>query len=497
LNYQWRFNGAAVSGATNSALALTSAQGTNGGSYTVVVTNNFGSITSQVATLTVNIPPAITTQTQNLTATQGQNASLSVVASGTAPFTYQWSVNGALLSGATNATLVLTDVQTTGAGIVTNNAVTITTNTSTPTFGFIDPVASTFTDCFNVSNNLHGLMYADQDENWGPTLFYSTRQPASGADEFDTISTIPSTVGEVTDRFALSSTNYDALTLSAPDVGYGAVNFYYVRHDDSGDSTFGVIKAAGASSSADLWPLTGSGYNSLAFAAANVGYGANMFYSLGQDDTGLSIFGSINPTPGGIETGLYSVGTKFDAMVFVPSAVSTWGTGIFAYLRHNSTGSIVGTIDPVTQTVTDRISLGSNFFNALTFTATDVGYGPNLFYYLRPAVSTMTTNTVTSYTGSYTVVVSNNAGSVTSQVATLTVTMPVVTLSPAVSGATTTHGFSFQCSVPLGLTYIIMASTDFRTWTPIATNIATSASAVFTDTAAAGYHNRFYRAMVQ
>jgi len=241
-------------------------------------------------------------------------------------------------------------------------------------------------------------MYADQDENWGPTLFYATRHPGSGADQFDTISTIPPSAGVTTDRFALTSTNYDALTLSAPDVGYGSVNFYYLRHDNSGLSTFGVIKAAGASSSADLWALSGTGYNALAFAAPDLGYGANLFYSLRQDNTGHAIFGTINPTPGGSETDRYTVGTNFDSLVFVPSAVSTWGTAIFAYLRHTNTGSIIGTIDPVTHVATDRINLGTNFLNALTFTATDVGYGPNLFYYLRPGGTNMTTNTVTNFT---------------------------------------------------------------------------------------------------
>ena len=153
----------------------------------------------------------------------------------------------------------------------------------TPTFGTINPVTGTLTDRFNVPNNLHGLMYADQDENWGPTLFYAIRQPASGADQFDTISTIPPVVGVVTDRFALTSTNYDALTLAAPDVGYGAVNFYYVRHDNSGVSTFGVIKAARRlflSRSLGLSPAQAT--LALAFAAANLGYGANMFYYLRQ-----------------------------------------------------------------------------------------------------------------------------------------------------------------------------------------------------------------------
>jgi hypothetical protein len=279
--------------------------------------------------------------------------------------------------------------------VTTNNPGTITTNTVTPTFGTIDPVSAALTGRFSVPSNLHGFMYADQDENWGPTLFYATQHPVSGPDTFDTISA----AGVITPRFNLTKTNYDALTLAAPDVGYGSVNFYYLRHDNLGACTFGEIIAQGASSSTDLWPVTGTGYTGLAFAAANVGtYGANLFYYVRTDNTGLSTFGTINPTPGGVETDRYTVGTNFDALVFVPGAVSTWGTAIFAYLRHDNTGSIIGTIDPVSHVLTDRLHLGTNFLTGLTFTTTDVGYGPNLFYYLRPAGTTLTTNTVTTYT---------------------------------------------------------------------------------------------------
>jgi hypothetical protein len=261
----------------------------------------------------------------------------------------------------------------------------VTTSIVLPSFGTIDPVGATFTNRFNVVDGLHGLMFADQEQNWGPTLFYSTRRAGSGLDQFETISTIAPSVGIVSDRFGLSTNNYDALTLAAPDVGYGALDFYYVRHDDSGVSTFGVIKPAGASTSADLWVIPGTGYKALAFAAADLGYGANLFYFLRQDANGLSTFGTINPTPGGIVTDLYTVGTNFDSLVFMPGAVSSWGAGNFAFLRHDAIGSTLGTLDPVNHAVTDRVSLGANFVNALTFAATDVGYGPNLLYYLRPS----------------------------------------------------------------------------------------------------------------
>jgi len=52
--YQWYFNGTAISGAIGSSYSLTGAQSGNAGSYTVVVTNAMGSVTSDPATLTVN-----------------------------------------------------------------------------------------------------------------------------------------------------------------------------------------------------------------------------------------------------------------------------------------------------------------------------------------------------------------------------------------------------------------------------------------------------------
>src|ERR1035437_8152223 len=278
-------------------------------------------------------------------------------------------------------------------------------NTVIPTFGAIDPVSGILTDRFNVVSNLHGLMFADHNENWGPTLFYSTRHPVSGVDTFDTISTISSTyvgstyVGFVTNEFDLTETNYDALTLAAPNVGYGEINFYYIRHDNSSAYTFGEFISQGASSSADLWVIPQTGYTGFAFLGAKVGYGANMFYYVRNDvTTGLSWFGTINPTPGGIATDLYPVGTNFDALVYVDLApIPGWGTDYFAYLRHDNIGSIIGTIDPMTHVATDRVHLGTNFLTGLTFTATDVGYGPYLFYYLRPAGSALTTNTVTGF----------------------------------------------------------------------------------------------------
>jgi len=58
LSYQWRFNGAPISGATASNYALPNLQTSNAGTYSVVVTNTAGTATSSNAILTVLVPTA-------------------------------------------------------------------------------------------------------------------------------------------------------------------------------------------------------------------------------------------------------------------------------------------------------------------------------------------------------------------------------------------------------------------------------------------------------
>src|ERR1700680_1508468 len=63
LTYQWKKNGAAIGGATSASYttpATTSAD--NGAQFTVTVTNSVGSVTSNAANLTVNVPPTISSQ---------------------------------------------------------------------------------------------------------------------------------------------------------------------------------------------------------------------------------------------------------------------------------------------------------------------------------------------------------------------------------------------------------------------------------------------------
>ncbi len=57
LSYQWQFNGTNLAGATTNAQTLANVQVSQSGSYTVQVTNLYGSVVSSNAVLTVNLPP--------------------------------------------------------------------------------------------------------------------------------------------------------------------------------------------------------------------------------------------------------------------------------------------------------------------------------------------------------------------------------------------------------------------------------------------------------
>ena len=62
LRYQWSRNSATIAGATNRVFTMAGVQATNIGDYALVVSNSFGSATSQVARLTYTgfTPPSFT-----------------------------------------------------------------------------------------------------------------------------------------------------------------------------------------------------------------------------------------------------------------------------------------------------------------------------------------------------------------------------------------------------------------------------------------------------
>jgi uncharacterized delta-60 repeat protein len=150
LSYQWLFNGTNISGATDSLFTVSNVVIADRGSYSIVLTNIAGSVTSAPAMLTVLDPPVISAQPASRTNAAGTTATFSVSASalGGSAVAYQWRKggiaipNGGNTSGTTSATLSLSSVAVADAGsysvAVTNSfgavtsAVAVLTVATTP-----------------------------------------------------------------------------------------------------------------------------------------------------------------------------------------------------------------------------------------------------------------------------------------------------------------------------------------------------------------------------
>ena len=129
LSYQWYFNTTSnYSGATQLTdgtkysfsqtlqVTVTNLAPTDDGFYFAVITNNFGAVTTRLASLTVYAAPTIVNQypvsyTNLFSLYAGASPTYSVVASGAQPISYFWYTNGVLDGVATKSSLTLPNVQ--------------------------------------------------------------------------------------------------------------------------------------------------------------------------------------------------------------------------------------------------------------------------------------------------------------------------------------------------------------------------------------------------
>ena len=115
INFQWRRNTLDLAGETNATLVVS-----NFGTYAVRVSNPFTNVVSSNASVSVFNPPVITLQPVGATNVPGADATFTVSATGNAPLRYQWLFNTTnLVSGATNASFTLTNIQPPHSGAYT------------------------------------------------------------------------------------------------------------------------------------------------------------------------------------------------------------------------------------------------------------------------------------------------------------------------------------------------------------------------------------------
>lgn len=239
LSYQWKKDGTAISGATNATYTIGSVAAGDAGSYTVVVTNAAGSITSAAAVLTVNVPPTITAQPAAQSACLGKSVLFSVTATGTPPFSYQWKKDGTTIAGATTAIYTIPAVTNADEGtytvVVTNGCGSVTSTPAALSLGAAptitsEPTAQTvcagqpveFTVAATGTPPLTYQWLKDGGEIGGATAATYTISAAASTDAGAYSATVANSCGTVTSR-AAALTVGNAPTITAQPASQAAV----------------------------------------------------------------------------------------------------------------------------------------------------------------------------------------------------------------------------------------------------------------------------------
>ncbi len=150
--YAWSPS-ASISGTGASVTATPAATTT----YTVVVTNNFGCVSSTTATVTVN--PAVTATVGSQTICLNTSATLSAIATGGSSFTYAWSPSASITGTGASVTATPT-ATTTYTVVVTNNFGCVSSATATVTVNPVLAVNISAAPSFTICNGLPTVLTA-------------------------------------------------------------------------------------------------------------------------------------------------------------------------------------------------------------------------------------------------------------------------------------------------------------------------------------------------
>ncbi len=357
MTYQWSKNGAAISGATSSSYT-TPAETTadNNAQFTAVVSNSAGSATSNAAVLTVTSPavaPAITTQPASQTVVAGKTASFSVAASGTAPMTYQWSKNGAAISGATSSSYT-TPAETTAdnnaqftvavsnsAGSATSSAavLTVTSAAVAPAIS-TQPASQTVVAGKTASFSVAATGTAPLSYQWSKngaaisgatSASYTTPAETTADNNAQFTVAVSNSAGSATSSAATLTVNAASLLLnsSVSSLSFGSVNV-----SSSGTQNVTLSNAGNSSVTISNVSVSGAGFNA-------TGVSSGLILAPGQTATLTATF---SPSAAGSATGSVSVASNATNS---PDSIALSGTGVAA-VNH----SVALTWSPSTSTVT-------------------------------------------------------------------------------------------------------------------------------------------------
>lgn len=235
LVYQWYHGNDAIDGATAATYQTAVSTAADAGSYHVVVTNGYGSVRSETATVTLDSqPPVIEGEPETCTVEVGQAVVFSVSGTGTQPINYQWFRGDRPVPGATGATLDLGPATLEAAGpyhVVAANAhgsatsatatLTVTSTSQTTVFstGFAaDTIHASAPVISPTSTNWHVMSSKDArssniaDSRLDLTMAVTSSGVVETASRFSSAAVSPAGIGEkLRLRVKLATSNVRAL----------------------------------------------------------------------------------------------------------------------------------------------------------------------------------------------------------------------------------------------------------------------------------------------
>jgi hypothetical protein len=324
LSYQWKKNGAAISGATSASYTTPATVASdNDAQFTVTVTNSVSNVASNAATLIVDVPPAITTQPANRAVNAGQAATFSVAATGTGTLSYQWKRGGTPISGATSASFTtpataasdngaqFTVTVTDSVSNVTSNAATLSVNV--PPSISAAPSSQTVNagqkGTFSVTATGTGTLTYQWKKsgatiNGATSAFYTTPAAVASDSGSQFTVTVTNSFGNVTSNAAALTVNVAPSISSQPanqTVAVGQTATFSITASGEGNLTYQWKKngttISGATSASYTAPATVATDNGASFTVTVTGTSGNVTSSAAT----LTLNGppSIATQPGG------------------------------------------------------------------------------------------------------------------------------------------------------------------------------------------------------